>query len=439
MNQIQRQERQYGSSLSSGDQRQVFQIDRDRIIYSVAFRRLAQVTQVVSVNEGSLFHNRLTHSLKVAQVARRIAENLLNTTDKEIIDELGGLDPDVVEAAALAHDLGHPPFGHIAEEELNALAEEAKLSDGFEGNAQTFRILTKLEPHRFEYPGLNLTRATLNAVLKYPWQKKRDQGDHLSHKQSKKYAVYDNDAQAFCFVRSDQKDKKAECQSLEASIMDFADDITYSVHDLEDFYLAGLIPIDSLSQSDHEFEVFIAEWLQILKNKNLEILINSDEKKKKLRKLINSYQENFTSIEKITKIKRTGSELIQKYIQSASIQKEYGSYGYLKYSEEIELELKFLQRIVWKYVILNPRLATQQMGQRKIIKTLFEIYSEIVQKEKLDLIPSKFKKANKLNILDDNSQRMAIDIVASFSEPEAVTMFRRLTGIEQGSVMDYIA
>jgi dGTPase len=107
-----REERQY-KQKKLDDQRQEFQIDRDRIIYSAAFRRLAQVTQVASASEGNVFHNRLTHSLKVAQVGRRLAEKLIrdaSTSSPELIEECGGLNPDVVEAAALSHDLGHPPL-----------------------------------------------------------------------------------------------------------------------------------------------------------------------------------------------------------------------------------------------------------------------------------------------------------------------------------------
>src|SRR5262249_40956494 len=151
--------------------------DRDRILYSSAFRRLAGVTQVVSPAEGEIFHNRLTHTLKVAQVARRLAE-MLATKYRDTAKAWGGIDPDVVEAAALAHDLGHPPFGHIAEEELNQLVAnavrqtagtkhaKARPVEGYEGNAQSFRIITTLAVRRPEAEcGLDLTRATLNATL----------------------------------------------------------------------------------------------------------------------------------------------------------------------------------------------------------------------------------------------------------------------------------
>lgn len=110
------------------------QRDRDRILYTDALQRLANVTQVASPGEGIVFHNRLTHTHEVAQIARRLAEKLLEG-QRELAEQLGGLDPDVVEAAALAHDLGHPPFGHIAENELDLLARAHNAPEGFEGNA----------------------------------------------------------------------------------------------------------------------------------------------------------------------------------------------------------------------------------------------------------------------------------------------------------------
>ena len=125
------------------DYRLPAQIDRDRVQYASAFARLAEVTQVVSADKGYVFHNRLTHSLKVAQLARRLAEKL-KAEQPNAVRKLGGLDPDVAEAAALAHDLGHPPFGHLAEEALDELCREHGLTDGFEGNAQSFRIVTNI-------------------------------------------------------------------------------------------------------------------------------------------------------------------------------------------------------------------------------------------------------------------------------------------------------
>jgi dGTPase len=192
--------------LPLDDVRTPFQTDRDRVLYSMPFRRLAGVTQFVSPGEGEIFHNRLTHSLKVAQIARRFAEHFRDRYP-DIVAAWGGLDPEVAEAVALAHDLGHPPFGHIAEKELDRLifAELSRAngrdpaadpSEGYEGNAQSFRILTELAVRRPEGRfGLDLTRATLNATLKYPWKWR----EHAT--KADKYGAYACDDAAFRFAR----------------------------------------------------------------------------------------------------------------------------------------------------------------------------------------------------------------------------------------------
>src|SRR5579859_6650809 len=167
-----------------GDPRSPSRRDRDRILYSSALQRLTGVTQVVTPDPGgALTHNRLTHSLKVAQVARSIAEILLSDESKrDVLICLGGLDPDVAEAAALAHDLGHPPFGHIGEAVLDMFARnELDLSEGFEGNAQTFRIVARLEK-RSGGDGMDLTAATRCALLKYPWPRVRRQSGQKEHR-----------------------------------------------------------------------------------------------------------------------------------------------------------------------------------------------------------------------------------------------------------------
>jgi dGTPase len=448
-----REERQFGKKKKA-DQRQPFQIDRDRLLYSHSFRRLAQVTQVVSANEGRLFHNRLTHSLKVAQFARRTAEKILKETSPELLAKGGGLDPDVVEAAALAHDLGHPPFGHVAEYELNRIAREAKLSDGFEGNAQTFRILTLLEPNRTEYPGLDLTRATLNATIKYPWicyrteKESAEEEDSKFKKRRKKYSVYDLDFPAFEFAREHFEDAEVEQQTLEASIMEFADDVTYSVHDLEDFYLAGLIPLDVLVGNSYEFQKLFVTWLNSLKVEDHKKLINAEDHGNILYNFLDRlYSSEYApgSVEQLSYVKQVTSGLIQRYIKSVSVVIEDEKRLSLKRSEQCHIELEFLQFIVRKYVILNPRLATQQAGQKRIIRELFDIYNSALRDEQLNIIPARFLRMGSLNKLleegDSESQRvrLAVDIVASFSEPEAVLMYRRLTGVDQGSVMDYIS
>ena len=219
------------------DQRTAGQRDRDRILYSSAFRRLGGVTQVAAAGERHVFRNRLTHSLEVAQVARRLAEHTAKTQPNES-EALGGIEPDVVEAAALAHDLGHPPFGHVAEAELDRLVRDSGNSDGFEGNPQSFRVVTKLALRHRDFQGLNLTRATLNAILKYPWR--REVGGGL---RDRKWGAYSIEADEFSWAR---ELSAGDSRSVEAELMDWADDIAYSVHDLDDFYRVGMIPLDRL-------------------------------------------------------------------------------------------------------------------------------------------------------------------------------------------------
>ncbi len=437
-----RQQRQYNPFGNQGDKpgdnRQSFQVDRDRILYSSAFRRLAQITQVLTAQEGHVFHNRLTHTLKVAQVARRLAERLVGE-QPEVAKAIGGVDPDVVEAAALAHDLGHPPFGHTAEEELDICARKAGLADGFEGNAQSFRILTRLAIHRLDYYGLNLTRATLNAVLKYPWLRSPDS----TSKRHRKYSIYNLDHAAFEFARPGGDDS----QTIEASIMDFADDITYSVHDLEDFYLAGLIPLELLATDWDELDRFINEWLRVSPNNAVAKVVRANPHRFQnfldaTYNLRGQYPPG--SFEQKAQIKRISSQLIQSYVQSVELSTEYGDRGYLKYNRNREEELKFLQRIVWSYVISNPRLATQRYGQKRIIKTLFEIYLQAIRERDLSFIPPRFvrefleieNKLDNTNQLSQEQTRMAVDIVAGLSEAEAVIQYRRLIGISQGSFLD---
>ena len=241
---VQRNQRFHAEVARNSDLRTPAQIDRDRILYSPHFARLAEVTQVRSTTGEFLVHNRLTHSLKVAQVARRIAE-VLQKKQPDLAKSLE-LDPDVAESVGLAHDLGHPPFGHIAEEKLNRLVSAGQGAEGYEGNAQSFRIVTALSisdsaPEDQEFvPGLNLTRATLNALLKYPWR----YGDNPQ--KLNKWGSYETEQDVFAWTRTGSQTR---IRCVEAEIMDWADDITYAIHDMVDFYCAGLIPLHLLVET----------------------------------------------------------------------------------------------------------------------------------------------------------------------------------------------
>lgn len=206
----------------SGD-RTAFERDRARLIHSSALRRLGAKSQILMAGTDDFARTRLTHTLEVAQIGRQIAQ-------------MFGCDPDVVDCACLAHDLGHPPFGHNGE---HALARIAEPIGGFEGNAQTLRILTRLEPKVFFHDGrsagVNLTRACLDASVKYPWDYAHAD-DHPKGERSRKFGVYPSDEPAFRWLR---QGAPGTATPMECQIMDLSDDIAYSVHDVEDAIATG--------------------------------------------------------------------------------------------------------------------------------------------------------------------------------------------------------
>lgn len=198
--------------------RTAFERDRARLIHSSALRRLGAKSQVLVAGTDDFARTRLTHTLEVAQIGRQIAAML-------------GCDPDVVDCACLAHDLGHPPFGHNGE---RALAEIARNIGGFEGNAQTLRLLTRLEPKVFHDDGrpagVNLTRASLDAAVKYPWTY-AEAVERGSEGRGVKFCVYPDDEEVFRWLKAGAP---VGARPMECQVMDLADDIAYSVHDVED-------------------------------------------------------------------------------------------------------------------------------------------------------------------------------------------------------------
>ncbi len=216
-----------------------FERDRARVVHSAALRRLSAKTQVLGPGSDDFIRNRLTHSLEVAQVARELGASL-------------GCDPDIVDSAALAHDLGHPPFGHNGEQALDEVAEPC---GGFEGNAQTLRLLSRLEAKTFapdgRSVGLNLTRATLAACVKYPWER----GEAPDG--SGKFGVYADDAEMFAWVRADAEPRH---RPIEAQVMDLSDDIAYSVHDVEDGVVGGWFTLDLASLDESAVHRVARDW-----------------------------------------------------------------------------------------------------------------------------------------------------------------------------------
>ena len=427
-----------------GHHRSPAERDRDRILYTDALQRLANVTQVVSPGEGLVLHNRLTHTYEVAQIAQRLAEKLQD--EHPGLADLLGLDPDVVEAAALAHDLGHPPFGHIAEEELDSLARNHNAPEGFEGNAQSFRILVHIAAHREGYRGLDLTRATLNGVLKYPWlrdtrQKGRDE------KKSRKFGAYSSEQEAFNFARAGFGD--GDRQSIEAAVMDYADAIAYSVHDLDDFYRAGLIPLENLVFVDGEWDWFSDRWKALNpKIPVAEIDASRDEFLDLIAPLTLGSHYTGEYEQRVT-LRTATSKLINDFVHGVRLEEPGPHSAGLKRDPKQLNQLRFLQALVWVYVIRNPRLATQQHGQKRIIRTLFEAYLHAVKRRDRDFVPAMFRtdvdslpdppdrRAEEREAMEEET-RTAVDIVASLTDPQALLLYRRLTGTTPGSITEIL-
>jgi dGTPase len=416
------------------DSRSPAQKDRDRVLYTSSFRRLAEVTQVVAADTSHVFHNRLTHSLQVAQVGRRLAERLVKLFPAQV-RESDGLDADVVEASCLAHDLGHPPFGHIAEKELNELAGED--IDGFEGNAQSFRIVTRLSQHSPLHRGLDLTRASLAGVLKYPWR--RGENPENPHK----WGAYRAEEKDFEFAISLRQSPLA--RTIEAEIMDWADDITYSVHDLDDFYRAHKIPLHLLADRryDHERGVFFeAAFKRHADRKGIWADSAS------LREAFNEVMVGLFPLRSAytgswlerAHLRDFTSQLIGRYVGGTRLATATNGSSFLAIDEHLRLEVAMLKELTWVYVIEAPALVSQQFGQRVAIRGLFKIYSDAASSEKtFHLFPKYYRQA-----LEDASgndvqiRRIIIDLIAGMTETQALAMHSRLTGVSVGSGLEEI-
>lgn len=433
----------YPDDYAPLDQRPGFARDRDRILYSSAFHRLAGVTQIVRAGELDIFHTRQQHTYKVAQIGRRLAEHIREKQPSEAARH--GLHPEVVEAACLAHDLGHPPFGHAAETELDAIvrdptlaggAKEDAAEDGYEGNAQTFRILTKLAVrYGRDTPGLDLTRATLAATLKYPWLR-----DLTDKKKSKKWSAYATEEKQFLWAR-------AHCQpdlkTAEAELMDWADDIAYSVHDLEDFHRVGVIPWERIIADGNSAGLIAGankDWAKdpscpADSHARLQTAFARIQRKVELFPAMTS--ESYDgSREQRRQLRNYCSTLIGQYVRAASL-------SATESGETVEIqgaaadEVRLLKYFARHYVIGLPALHAQQYGQRRIIRELFGIFLTEGKTGSSRMLPPRMR-----YIWEDNHSdppaRLAADCVASLTENEAYSLHARLTGSNSGLVLDPI-
>jgi dGTPase len=392
------------------ERRSPFARDRARVLHSAALRRLAGKTQVVGPGEGAEIsgvpRTRLTHSLEVAQIGRGIAEEL-------------GCDPDVVDTAGLAHDIGHPPFGHNGERALDGFAAECGLEGGFEGNAQTLRILTKLEP-KVDGVGLNLTRATLDASCKYPWV--RRPGD-------RKYSAYPEDADVFAWVREGAPPRR---RCLEAQIMDWADDVAYSVHDVEDGILAGRIDLAALGVA-HE-RAALVELAARHFGAEPHALGEAAEALLALPVVaaVRGFSAASASGGDHVALKRLTSELVGRFVHAAveATRSAHGDAPLLRYTADLVVparaaaEVALLKAVALRYVMSDPGRLAMQARQRELLVELATALRAGAPESLDPVFAAEWKAAP-----DDAARvRVVLDQVAILTDQQAVARHRAIAG-----------
>ncbi|MFI7121040.1 deoxyguanosinetriphosphate triphosphohydrolase family protein [Amycolatopsis sp. NPDC049868] len=424
--------------------RDAYQRDRDRVLYSSAFRRLAGVAQVAAVNEQLVLHNRLTHSLKVAQMGRRLVQHLRYRSRGADFPKGANLNEDVVETAGLVHDIGHPPFGHIAEEVLDQRLRQVAGLEGFEGNAQSFRVVTKLARRKEEHMGLNLTRATLDAVLKYPRLKPRDSAkpatSWIDRGYGEKWGAYQTERKDFEWAR---ESCRGGLRSANAILMDWADDISYATHDLEDYFRAGLIPLHNLPVDK---ERIVKHGRRRLKKVNgfnefrfqeqIDAIIK--EFGKSLKSQCWDTRENRVRMNKITSDHLTG------FVDAVHLLDEP---PYVEVDQDSQYRVAALKELTWFYVIDRPPLAIQQEGQKRIIGSLFDrLFTCLVKSPNSPKIPIQLRVIYRdikrddeaKGTFDDNKEarcaRAVTDYICLLTEAQAVDLGKRLEGRSQSSM-----
>jgi len=415
MDELWHQRRQTADIVRPLDHRSPFQRDKARILHSAAFRRLQAKTQIMSVGQNDFYRTRLTHSLEAAQIGSALVSQLMLRTPEGIREWLPT--EALMEALCLAHDLGHPPFGHGGETVLNQCMQHA---GGFEGNAQTFRIVGKLEPYSAE-GGMDLTRRTLLGLLKYPTL----QPDQLANNAKPVKAIYQLDADLLDWVlqaftdeertlfqqRESEYPFKSQHKALDASIMELADDIAYGVHDLEDAVVTGT--------------VHYQHW---------QALVESMERGSQQQFLQSIGEQLFDRTHYIRK--QAIGTLVNRFITAVQLTDNLidASSPLLRYKaslpEHEQQLLEILKQFIFRRVILHPELQQREFRGQTVVRQLFQAFSS----EPSRLLPTNTQERWQQATLAAHGQRIICDYLAGMTDEYALRMHQRLFG---GSNLDF--
>ena len=383
--------------------RSEFARDRARVLHSVGLRRLAAKTQVMVAGAADFPRTRLTHTLEVAQIARELGDAL-------------GCDPDVVEVAGLAHDLGHPPFGHNGESELDRLAESI---GGFEGNAQTLRVLSRLEAKVVEADGrsvgLNLTRASLDASCKYPWQRRPG---------TRKFGAYADDAAAFDWLR---EGAPGERTCLEEQVMDWSDDVAYSVHDIEDAVHSGLVDLAELRSPQVQAELVEVARERFDPSRDAQPLLEAIHRLTSLDCWPGPFDGSMSSL---VALKRLTSQLIGRFCSAAqdATQAAYGSGPLSRYAADLVVpdgvrdEVSVMKAVAVHYVMRRAGADREYARQREVI-------AELVHALRLDegrSLEAWLRPSYLAAQTDAERFRVVIDQVASLTDVSVLAWHERM-------------
>ena len=396
-------EERFVTELPKRHGRRAFARDKARVLHSAGLRRLSAKTQVMSAGADDFPRTRLTHTLEVAQIGRELGDAL-------------GCDPDLVETACLVHDLGHPPFGHNGEEALHKASLDI---GGFEGNAQTFRLLTRLESKTIRVGrslGLNLTRATLDAATKYPW---------AFDGKNPKFGFYEEDKEIFDWVRLNAK---SQTKVFEAQVMDIADDIAYSVHDIEDaIYGQHFSPLALNSEPEFKEVVKLAatEYATEIDEDNLNKALNSLIKQSWWVKSFTATQVDMAALKNMT------SHLIGKFTEEIEQATKAGNKAenFTRYNAnlivplETKAQIAVLKAVVNLYVMQRKGAAENYAKEQDLILNIVEGLQNNPQK-----LDPQFKHQFDNAGSSKEAKRAVIDQVASLTDSSARRLAQEFVG-----------